>query len=99
MRRHRLASLAARVLSRRVGRVPEPSPTQYGGYLVNAAFLLVTTAWLAGADPVAAPTAPAMQPGPAMAAPGAPAMMAPGAPYVAGPAGACSSCGDSGSCG
>jgi len=48
------------------GRVPEPSLTQFGGYLVNAAFLLVTTAWLAGADPVAAPAAPAA---PATAAP------------------------------
>jgi len=60
---------------------------------VNAAFLLVTTAWLTGADPVAPPpVAPAMKP--AMVAPGAPPVMA--APMAAE---GCSSCGDSAPCG
>jgi hypothetical protein len=57
---------------------------------VNAAFLLVTTAWLTGADPVPVQAAPAMKPAPAAAAPGA--MAAPAAPMVAGPG-----CGDCGS--
>jgi hypothetical protein len=64
---------------------PGPESNPNGGILVNAAFLLVTTAWLTGADPVPVQAAPAAKAAPAMAAP-APAM-------VAAPAG-----GDCGSC-
>jgi hypothetical protein len=57
---------------------------------VNAAFLLVTTAWLAGADPAVAPAAPA-------AKPAAPVVVTP-APVVAAPADSCSSCGSPATC-
>jgi hypothetical protein len=60
-----------------------PSLTPNGGHQVNAAFLLVTTAWLTGADPA---PAPAMTPAPAMAAP---------APVVVGGGNSCGSCGTS----
>src|SRR5439155_11559496 len=46
-----------------------PKFIPYGGKIVNAAFLLVTTAWLAGAD--AAPAAPPPAAAPAVAPSGA----------------------------
>src|SRR5258706_5662419 len=49
-----------------------PAPTStipiYGGFLVNAAFLMLTAAWMTGADPVAAPAAPPAAPAPAVIA-------------------------------
>jgi hypothetical protein len=66
-----------------------PKPNIYGGHQVNAAFLLVTSAWLAGADPV-----PQAQPG---AAAPAPAAAAP-APATAAPAPAATTYGGCGSC-
>src|SRR5205823_12177317 len=63
-----------------------PAPTMtipiYGGFLVNAAFLMLTAAWMTGADPVAAPAAP-------------PAAAAPAVIAGSGCGGGCgSSCGD-----
>src|SRR5262245_2621881 len=63
----------------------EPQPTPYGGILVNAAFLLATTAWLAAGQ---AP-APVPVPAPAMAAPAA----------SNGCCGSASSCGCNNGCG
>src|SRR5439155_13568678 len=53
---------------------PRRSHIPFGGSHVNAAFLLVTTAWLTGADPV---------PKAAPAPPAAPAPYAPHGPYAA----------------
>jgi len=69
----------------------EPSESLKGGSKVNAAFLLVTTAWLAGADAAAKPATPQAPP----ATPQAPSA----APYAApggytGCCGGCDSCGD-----
>jgi hypothetical protein len=58
--RHRPAGCRRGCFPARAGRAPEAKSHPNGGYLVKVAYLLVTTAWLVGAQAVCAQTTPAI---------------------------------------